>query len=103
MRKNLWCVGAILAFAILLLATGCKSLPRCPETKPKQKTDLKKNQPFNVIELDADGKIYDLWPTNAHRQLPGAGHVTNYLSETIWQGFKDSGKTNLLIFVHGGM
>jgi pimeloyl-ACP methyl ester carboxylesterase len=102
MRKNLWRVAAIVAFAVLL-ATGCKSLPRCPKTKPKQKTDLKKNQPFNVIELDADGKMYDLWPTNAHRQLPGAGGVTNYLSKTIWQGFKDSGKTNLLIFVHGGM
>lgn len=88
------------------MATGCNSLPHCPKTKPKQKTgqiDLKKNEPFNVIELDGDGTIYDLRSTNAHRKLPRAGGVTNYLSDTIWKGFRDSGKTNLLIFVHGGM
>src|SRR5580765_6188087 len=103
MRKNLWHIGSI---AFLLLATGCRSLPRCPESKGRHDTtriDLKANQPFNVIELDADGTMYDLRPTNSHSQLPGFRGVTNYLGNTIWRGFRESGKTNLLIFVHGGM
>jgi pimeloyl-ACP methyl ester carboxylesterase len=105
MRKNLWRVGAVVVLAFLVV-TGCKSLPRCPTTKPKQKTgpiDLKTNEPLNVIELNADGTMYDLQPTNGHRQVTGSGGVTNYLAKTIWQGFRESGKTNLLIFVHGGM
>src|SRR4051794_31054575 len=105
MRKNLWRVGAVLGIAFLL-ATGCKSLPRCPATKPKQQTgpiDLKTNEALNVIELDGDGTMYDLRPTHGHTQLPGSGGVTNYLADTIWKGFRESGKTNLLIFVHGGM
>src|SRR6266566_7054188 len=106
MRKNLLVRIAAVCVLALCLATGCKSLPRCPKTKPKQKTGtivLKANEPLNVIELNGEGTMYDLRPTNAHRQLPGAGGVTNYLSDTIWKGFRDSGKTNLLIFVHGGM
>lgn len=105
MRKNLCRIGAIGALTILL-ASGCKSLPRCAKTRPKQKSariDLKTNEPLNVIELDGNGRMYDLRPTNAHGPLPGSPRVTNYLRDTIWQGFRDSGKTNLLIFVHGGM
>jgi hypothetical protein len=98
-------IAAVCALA-LCVATGCKSLPRCPETKPKQKTgriNLKANEPFNVIELDGNGLMYDLQPTNSHRRLRRSQGVTNYLSDTIWKGFRNSGKTNLMIFVHGGM
>jgi pimeloyl-ACP methyl ester carboxylesterase len=105
MRKNLMVRIAAVCTLALCLATGCNSLPRCPKTKPKQKAekiDLRTNEPLNVIELDGEGTMYDL-STNAHTKLPGAGGVTNYLTRTIWQGFRDSGKTNLLIFVHGGM
>jgi len=106
MRKNLWLQVAAVGALALCLATGCGSLPRCPESKARRETtriDLKTNEPLNVIELDADGTMYDLRPTHAHSQLPGSGGVTNYLADTIWKGFRDSGKTNLLIFVHGGM
>lgn len=106
MRKNLsWCLLA-LAGLVAFLATGCESLPHCPAKEALQKTtpiNLRTNEPLHVIELDGNGMLYDLQPTNGHRKLPGARAVTNYLTQTIWQGFQQSGKTNILVFIHGGM
>src|SRR5690348_3664789 len=106
MRKNLYWRLALLAGLAAFLAMGCESLPSCPEKKATQKTtrvNLKANEPLHVIELDGNGTLYDLQPTNAHRKLSGANAVTNYLGDTIWKGFEASGKTNILVFIHGGM
>jgi len=56
-----------------------------------------------VIELNPDGLLYDLRPRHGHKLLREQEAVTNYLAETIWTGFKDNDKTNILVFVHGGM
>lgn len=106
MRKNLCWQAAALAGVALFLATGCESLPHCPETNAGRKTskvDLEAEEPFHVIELDGNGMMYDLRPTSGHAKLPGPAAVTNYLTTNIWEHFKSSGKTNILVFVHGGM
>lgn len=105
MRKNLcWWSGLCIVPAIFL-AMGCTSIPRSSD-RTKVKTspaDLKAKEQFHVIELNPDGLLYDLRPRHGHVLLSQQGAVTNYLAETIWAGFNASGKTNVLVFVHGGM
>ncbi len=105
MRKNLcWCSVLCIVPAIFL-AMGCKSIPRSSDrTKINTSSgDLKAQEQFHVIELNPDGLLYDLRPRHGHALLSQQGAVTNYLAETIWAGFNASGKTNVLVFVHGGM
>src|SRR5215470_10530615 len=105
MRKNLSVqIAAVSAFA-LCFATGCGSLPRSsrPEATKTSRAELQSKEQFHVIELNPDGMLYDLRPQHGHRLLRGQEAVTNYLAETIWAGFKDSDRTNILVFVHGGL
>ena len=97
--------GAVSAL-LLCLATGCSSLPRSSQRDRPKKTsraELKAKERFHVIELNPDGLLYDLRPRHGHKLLREQEAVTNYLAETIWTGFKDNDKTNILVFVHGGM
>src|ERR1051325_8639063 len=106
MRKNLcWRSVAFSALAVLL-AMGCTSIPRSSERTRASKTsraELKAREQFHVIELNSDGLLYDLRPRHGHALITRQEAVTNYLAETIWAGFKASPKTNILVFVHGGM
>src|SRR5690242_12056112 len=106
MRMNLWLQIAALGALLLYLTTGCSSFPRSSQRTGANKTsraELKAKEQFHVIELNPDGLLYDLRPRNAHNLLREQDTVTNYLAETIWAGFKESDKTNILVFVHGGM
>src|SRR5207249_1938078 len=88
-----------------LVTTGCHSLPRCHEAvqekTPRAKVKALESQ--HVIEVNANGLLYDLRPGQGHRLITDATGVTNYLQQTIWAGFKQSGRTNLLVFIHGGL
>jgi pimeloyl-ACP methyl ester carboxylesterase len=88
------------------VAMGCTTIPRSSDHKGKSKTsraELQAREQFHVIELNPDGLLYDLRPHHGHALIRGQKDVTNYLAETIWAGFKASPKTNILVFVHGGM
>ena len=89
----------------LTLLTGCASLPRCmppaPEKTPRAYVKAIESQ--HVLELNPNGLLYDLRPHQEHQLITGEGEVMSYLQETIWAGFKQSGKTNLLLFIHGGL
>jgi hypothetical protein len=105
MRKNLSVQIAAVSALVLCFATGCGSLPRSsrPEATKTSRAELQSKEQFHVIELNSDGMLYDLRPQHGHRLLRGQEAVTNYLAETIWAGFKDSDRTNILVFVHGGL
>src|SRR2546430_11852657 len=89
----------------LALPSGCNSLPRCAEA-PLEKTPrsyVKAIESQHVLELNPNGLLYDLRPQQEHKLITGETEVASYLQETIWAGFKQSGKTNLLLFIHGGL
>src|SRR6185436_2891123 len=94
-----------LGLPLLWFTTGCHSLPHCnPEAKEKAPASLVKSvESQYVIEVNGNGLLYDLRPGAGHRLIKGATAVTNYLEQTIWAGFKQSGKTNILLFIHGGL
>src|SRR5437867_11242575 len=98
-------LGTSTALLFLWLTSGCSSLPRC-EASRREKTPrayVRAVESHHVIELNANGLLYDLRPQAGHNLITDQTAVTNYLAQTIWAGFKQSGKTNLLVFVHGGM
>jgi hypothetical protein len=97
--------GTTTALLLLWFTSGCRSLPRC-EAARQEKTPrsfVRALESHHVIELNANGLLYDLRPQAGHSLITDPTAVTNYLAETIWAGFKLSGKTNLLVFVHGGL
>src|SRR5207245_2452294 len=102
--KLVQCLLSIIA--LFLLTCGCTtSLPKCNEAA-REKTShsrVKALESHHVIELNANGLMYDLRTNARHRLITDDTEVTNYLTETIFSGFKQSGKSNLLVFVHGGM
>lgn len=105
MRKNLWSI-AVFSALVAIVGIGCASMPRSSQREGVNKTsraELQAKEQFHVIELNSDGLLYDLRPKHGHRLLRGQEAVTNYLADTIWAGFKESDKTNILVFVHGGM
>jgi pimeloyl-ACP methyl ester carboxylesterase len=93
------------AAQLLLLTSGCHSLPHCTTPfEQKQSSDaVKALEPQHVIEVNANGLLYDLRKGKGHRLITDANEVTNYLQQTILSSFKQSGRTNLLIFIHGGL
>jgi hypothetical protein len=105
MRINLRLHSGVVG-ALALCLVGCNSMPRSSQREKVNKTtraELQAIEQFHVIELNSDGLLYDLRPRHGHALLRDQQSVTNYLAETIWAGFKESGKTNILVFVHGGM
>src|SRR5258708_566928 len=103
--KTFWRILQPVWLCIVILATGCRSLPRCPETiGPKLSSSaLDALAPEHVIELNADGLLYDLRPNQHHHLLKTEADVTNYLAVTLGAGFNQSGLTQMMVFVHGGM
>jgi len=91
--------------ALLFLGSGCHSLPRCNQASRGKtpREQVRALEPQHVIEVNANGLLYDLRPRARHKLITEQTEVTNYLAQTIWAGFKQSGKSNLLVFIHGGL
>jgi len=83
----------------LSLAATCHEAVQ--EKTPRAKVKALESQ--HVIEVNANGLLYDLRSGQGRRLITDAIGVTNYLQQTIWAGFKNSGRTNLLVFIHGGL
>ena len=101
LRSSLWSAASLL----VLFTAGCHSLPRCHEAVQEKtpRATVKALESQHVIELNANGLLYDLRSGQGRRLITDAIGVTNYLQQTIWAGFKKSGRTNLLVFIHGGL
>jgi len=103
--KELLRMAINLAPVFFLITTGCRSLPRCAERSGAKtaRSVIKAIESQHVIEVNADGLLYDLEPHHKRRLLRDRSEVRSYLVTNIWGGFTNSGKTNMLIFVHGGL
>src|SRR5262245_50371307 len=94
------------AFALAMLTGGCGSLPpcsRCPEASRPKQPPHSNAASHHVIELNADGFLFDQRPGHSHARIRGREEVARYLDETVFTGFSQSGKKKILVFIHGGL
>ena len=63
---------------LVLFATGCHSLPRCHEAVQEKtpRATVKALESQHVIEVNANGLLYDLRPGQGHRLITDATGVT---------------------------
>jgi hypothetical protein len=88
--------------AILILAMGCRSLPHCDSTAAKAPpgTNVLSR---HVIEVTSEGFLVDLASRKKGEVIKDRRALTRYLQTNILDGFKESGKRHILLFVHGGL
>src|SRR4029077_13059324 len=103
-NRKVWVGVGFFSMLCLLLATGCGSLPHCPdlnkENNPKLDPNLKVNY---VIEVNNEGFLLNLKPGQNRRPITSRQELAQYLNTTIFREFQKSGKQKLLVFVHGGL
>jgi hypothetical protein len=99
---------ASVSLALLIVAcvlTGCQSLPTETSTsqskawsKSKSETNIEHKY---IVEVNSDGFLLD--QNNGRKALKSYAQVREYLETNIFDTFRNSGKTNILVFVHGGL
>jgi hypothetical protein len=83
------------------LVSGCASMRQCPVT-PGSAAPAPTVKSDHVIELNADGFLVNL-TNRQHQVIRKQQQAEEYLNATIFAGLQRSGRTNILLFVHGGM
>ena len=95
----------MISLGIAVLSGSCSSLPSCHPTvgEPGRGTKSPELVSYHVIELNADGFLYDLRSGKPKVVITDGRAVQDYLEQTVFKGFRESGKTRMLVFVHGGL
>ena len=96
----------MISLGIAVLSGSCSSLPSCHPTvgEPGRGAKSPELVSYHVIELNADGFLYDLRSGKPKVVITDGRAVQDYLEQTVFKGFRESGKTRiLLVFVHGGL
>src|SRR5258705_7472008 len=94
-----------LGLGCLLFAVGCQSLPHCPPANPETSKAPPSPNLTNqhVLELSAEGFLYDLRPGRRHRLITNRFELSDYLQATVLGAMARINKQKLLLFVHGGL
>ncbi len=95
----------MISLGIAVLSGSCSSLPSCHPTvgEPGRGPKSPELVSYHVIELNADGFLYDLRSGKPKVVITDGRAVQDYLEQTVFKGFRESGKTRMLVFVHGGL
>jgi pimeloyl-ACP methyl ester carboxylesterase len=90
---------------LVFIAAGCQSLRHCdPAPSVKRKGPPDPNLlSYHVIQVNADGFLLDLRPGAKAQPITDPPQVEAYLQGSLFKGFRESGKSKVLLFVHGGM
>jgi pimeloyl-ACP methyl ester carboxylesterase len=95
---------ALFLGVLMICSTACQSsLPHCPTAIVKHvpDQDITTLTSEHVLSVNADGFLENLLQNS--RIIKKRDELNAYLEQTVWQGFKNSGKQKILIFVHGGL
>jgi len=93
-----------LGLGCLLFTVSCQSLPHCPSSNSEASKAPPNPNLTNqhVLEVSAEGFLYDLRPGHKHRLITNRFELSDYLQATVLGALEQSQKQKLLLFVHGG-
>jgi len=96
---------AAFGLGCLFFTVGCQSLPHCPPENPEASKAAPSPNLTNqhVLELSAEGFLYDLRPGHRHRLITNRFELSDYLEATVLGAMARTNKQKLLLFVHGGL
>jgi hypothetical protein len=93
------------ALSLLLLAAGCHSLPHCDSASPSSQQPTRDPALVcqHVLQVNAEGFLYDLRAGHKTAIITNRVELTEYLKTTVLAAFQNSQKKKILVFVHGGL